>query len=201
MQIKLNAKNLFFTSDTHYGHKNIVRGVSEWSDTKQCRPFDKLEEHNQALIDNINRTVGADSTLIHLGDWSFGGEHNVYHFRKAIKCKSIILVLGNHDHHINKGGLLDSYFDWVTNYLELTVDRQPIVCTHYAHRVWNRSHHGAWHLYGHSHGTINNEYGKSIDVGVDTHPEFRPYSFDEIKKILDRREILNVDHHNPKTNK
>jgi hypothetical protein len=31
---------------------------------------------------------------------------------------------------------------------------QPIVLCHYAMRVWNRSHHGAWHLYGHSRGNL-----------------------------------------------
>jgi len=37
--------------------------------------------------------------------------------------------------------------------------------------------------------------GKTMDVGIDTHPEFRPYSFDEIFDIMKSREIITVDHH------
>ena len=51
-------------------------------------------------------------------------------------------------------------------------------------RVWNKSHYGSWELYGHSHGTLE-PIGKQLDVGVDTN-NFYPYSFEDIKKRLDR---------------
>lgn len=54
-----------------------------------------------------------------------------------------------------------------------------IVMCHYAMRVWDRSHYGAWHLYGHSHGRLPPSEELSMDVGVDTH-DFRPYSLDEV---------------------
>ncbi len=45
---------------------------------------------------------------------------------------------------------------------------------HYAQRVWEHSHHGSWHVYGHSHGSLPDDIkSKSIDVGVDT--EWRTY--------------------------
>ena len=68
--------------------------------------------------------------------------------------------------------------------------------------------------YGHSHGnldeftslTANSDwigdqyYTKSyrtMDVGFDTHPEFRPYNFQELKEIMERRNVtIEVDHHN-----
>ena len=31
---------------------------------------------------------------------------------------------------------------------------QLVVLCHYAMRVWDRSHYGSWHLYGHSHGNL-----------------------------------------------
>lgn len=37
--------------------------------------------------------------------------------------------------------------------------------------------------------------GKSMDVGVDTHPRFRPYSFDEIAEIMKNRQVMHVDNH------
>jgi hypothetical protein len=34
-----------------------------------------------------------------------------------------------------------------------------------------------------------------MDVGIDTHSEFRPYSFDEIYEIMSKRNIAYVDNH------
>jgi calcineurin-like phosphoesterase family protein len=67
---------------------------------------------------------------------------------------------------------------------EMSVKGQPIVLCHYAMRVWNRAHHGAWHLYGHSHGKLPEApTSLSMYVGVDTH-DFRPWHFDEINLLL-----------------
>lgn len=37
--------------------------------------------------------------------------------------------------------------------------------------------------------------GKTMDVGIDTHSQFRPYSFDEIAGIMANREVAVVDNH------
>jgi len=37
--------------------------------------------------------------------------------------------------------------------------------------------------------------GKRIDVGVDTHPEFRPYSFSEVLQIMDTKTFVPTDDH------
>ena len=75
--------------------------------------------------------------------------------------------------------------------------------SHYAHRVWNKSHHGVMHLYGHSHASIADDWGKSMDVGVDNAykllGEYRPFALTEVISILESREIGIVDHHNNKT--
>ena len=95
---------IWFTSDTHYNHKNIVRGTSEWElgldRTQRVRDFDTLEDHNAKLVENFNKLVKPDDELYHLGDWSFGGISNIWNFRKQLKCKNIHMILGNHDHHI-----------------------------------------------------------------------------------------------------
>lgn len=233
----MNSPNIYFTSDSHFHHANICSATSEWSSTQRCRDFPSLEAMNKAIVYGINSTVGEDDTLYHLGDWSFGGLDNIWNFRKQIKCKNIHLILGNHDHHIENNKWLkepscttQELFTSVNHYKEISVKfsnpdnsegkylRQRIVMCHYAFRVFNKSHHGAWNLYGHSHGTldeftpkntnptwIGDEYYiknyKCMDVGIDTHPEFRPYSFEELQTIMDKREVLlNVDHHDETTN-
>lgn len=97
------TQNLWFTSDTHFAHTNICRGVSNWqlSRNNKTRDFQTLDEMNAAIVAGINSVVKSDDYLIHLGDWSFGGIPNIWNLRRQINCENIILVLGNHDHHIS----------------------------------------------------------------------------------------------------
>ena len=92
----------YITSDTHGFHQNIVFGVSTWDPKDGCRPFDTIEEMNEAMAANINAIVKEDDILWHLGDWSFGKEDNIAEFRSMINCKNIHLILGNHDWKIRK---------------------------------------------------------------------------------------------------
>lgn len=216
--------NIFFTSDTHYNHKNIVRGTTEWtvfekgSSHQRTRDFETLQEHNAALVKSINGMVGKDDTLYHLGDWSFGGFDSIMEFRKQLKCQNIHLIYGNHDHHIenNKGGIQGA-FKSVGHYKEVRVGTHHFILSHFAMRVWNKSHKGSIMLYGHSHGTldeytpaianptwIGDEYFiknyRTMDVGVDTNNLY-PYHLDEIVDIMTKKDVLlEVDHHNISTN-
>ncbi len=188
------------TSDTHFGQKNIVKGLSIWSDPdNNCRPFDYQDEHDQTIIDNINSTVPKDGVLIHLGDWSFGGFKNIARFRYALQVQEVHLILGNHDHHIrNNENNCQNLFTSVNEKGLLSVLGQRIILDHYAHRIWWHSNKGNWMLYGHSHGNLEDDMYKkfkTMDVGLDAHPEFRPYLLSEIKTIMDKREIAKIDHH------
>ena len=213
-------RNIYFTSDTHYGHSNIVRGTTNWKEElneigshrmSSLRNFDTLEEHNQAIVDGINKTVGEDDILYHLGDWSFGGFINIWNFREQINCKNIHLILGNHDEHIVKNKSVDGkpnaqdLFSSVQSVLTVRSMGYSIFLSHYAHRVWDKSHKGYIHLYGHSHDSLEYiEYGKSMDVGVESairlFGEYRPFSIKEIINIMDKRDIKFPDHHNINTN-
>lgn len=147
-----------------------------------------------------------------------------FEFRKRLNCKNIYLILGNHDQHIrkNKNGI-QGCFKGVYDYLELSVItpqgdgdkafKQKVILSHYAMRVWNHSHRGSYMLYGHSHGNldemtplianptwIGDQYYirnyKTMDVGIDTHKEFRPYSWKEIDNIMKIRNVdIEIDHH------
>lgn len=197
-------KNIWITSDTHYDHKNIVRGVSSWEDKEiSCRDFKTLEEYNEAIVNNINKIVAQDDILYHLGDWAMGGEESIYNFRKRIVCREIILIRGNHDKHIKvsnfwKGIGASTNFSLVTDTLEVSHGKTKFFMSHYSHQVWPKSHRGVLHLFGHSHDSIKG-VGKSMDVGLDAAKrilgEYRPFSVEEVISILSKKEVSYLDHH------
>ena len=198
--------NVFIISDTHYSHKNIVRGVTNWRTpegeipTKSTRDFDTIEQMNEALVRNINAVVGHYDTLIHLGDFSFGGFENVEKFLNRLVCQNIHLVLGNHDHHIkyNREGIQDRFLS-VQQYLEVKIKDEYFVLCHYPLQSWHGLSKGVIHLHGHVHLNPKNKFGngKKMDVGVEGN-DLRPYLIDDIIRIMNKREIgseVNDDHH------
>jgi calcineurin-like phosphoesterase family protein len=162
--------NVWFTADFHLGHKNIIRYCN--------RPFDTVEEMNRTILERLNSLVKANDILYFLGDFCIGPKARAVELRREIRCRKIFSVPGNHDKDTRK---LTQEFSWLGDLAELSINGQRIVLCHYAMRVWNHSSHGAWHLYGHSHGRLSSLAASlSMDVGVDTH-DFRPWSFDEIR--------------------
>jgi len=82
--------NTFFISDTHFGHKNIIK----FDSSKGCRQFDNIEEHNEKLVQNWNSVVKKRDIVWHLGDFCFG-KKNLEYASRLNGLKE--LVLGNHD--------------------------------------------------------------------------------------------------------
>lgn len=232
MRFDTKNQNIWFTSDTHFGHKNIVLGLSEWENKTGCRDFDDFDEMNDVLIDGIINNVKPGDLLFHLGDWSFGGnEHMLIRmFRIDIRI-DIHLVLGNHDKHIRNNKELikvppagvpgygihaQDLFKSVSNYLEISVNKQLIVMSHFPMISWNKSYRKSWMLHGHAHDTLTSpaykqwgggdyfyESSKILDVGVDTafrlFGEYRPFKFEEIKEIMNEKQFISIDHHDEKT--
>jgi calcineurin-like phosphoesterase family protein len=50
---------------------------------------------------------------------------------------------------------------------------------------WESSHHGSWHLFGHSHNMFHPD-GLRFDVGVDTN-NFHLLSYDEVAAKMSQR--------------
>ena len=199
-------KNVFITSDTHYGHSNICRGTTNWRlpdgsiPVDQTRDFETIEKMNDTIVNNINSMVGQDDVLIHLGDWSFGGFDNIKKFRERIICKEIHIILGNHDHHIlNNKENVRELFNSVSEYNALKYLDSTFVLFHYPITSWNGLHKGDIHLHGHVHLSNDKKFGrgKKMDVGVDGN-NLKPYSIKEIIELMNEREILSdmlFDHH------
>jgi calcineurin-like phosphoesterase family protein len=201
--------NVWITSDTHYSHKNICRGVTAWRTKEgeipvsQTRDFATIEKMNSSIVNNINEVVGQDDMLIHLGDWSFGGFEQIREFWDRIICKNVHLVLGNHDHHIenNRDGS-QGLFKSVSHYNTLEIGQFKFRLMHYPISSWDGLGKGVMHLHGHCHlpNNLKLSKGQRMDVGMDGHTEFRPYNvYREVVPLLRNRpkvsEIGEYDHH------
>jgi len=176
---------IWFTADTHFGHSNIIRHCN--------RPFASVAEMDEKLLRNINDRVSPEDTLYHLGDFAFRTT-SPEEYRAKIRCRKIVLLLGNHDPQTLDGSVKPAFaslFSGVHSLLRIKVQlrgsAQLIVLCHYAMRVWDASHRGSWHLFGHSHGKLPDDAGRlSWDVGVDRN-EFAPVSLPAIAEIMARK--------------
>jgi calcineurin-like phosphoesterase family protein len=210
------VQKIFFTSDTHFGHQNILEFTE--------RPFTGIADHDEALIDNINAAVGRTDFLYHLGDFCFGftAAKQVSFAREIlskINCKNIHIVVGNHDPRSRRGQPKEDFAALFNSCMQyhiaripqalsvdemLTAPKKRVVLNHYAIRSWEGMHKGVYHLYGHSHATLPENNTLSFDVGVDAvalrygldNPDnYRPISSFEVYDILKDREVKSVDGH------
>lgn len=175
--------SIFFTSDTHLGHTNII---------KYCnRPFANVDVMNEALITQWNSVVRPGDLVYHLGDVAFTQPDKLKHWLGRLNGRKILL-LGNHDKLLknerNTG--FGQAFDLITDYLEINYNRTKFVLCHYPMLSWHGSGHGSIMLHGHAHGNTN--YGhmknaKILDVGVDCH-NFTPIHIDAVFKLMDKRQ-------------
>ena len=174
---------IFFTADTHFGHANII---------KYCnRPFADADEMDMALIDNWNSVVSSNDIVYHLGDFAFGSVESVDRVVRQLKFKHIHFIKGNHDKPFlnwfkKMGGKATSTHPSI---LETKIEGHQFVLCHYAMRVWNQSHRGSLHLFGHSHGTLlDDPNSKSFDIGVDCH-NYHPVSLERVLDIMDSKKV------------
>jgi calcineurin-like phosphoesterase family protein len=159
---------------------------------------------NDRVVNGINSAVGQDDILFHLGDWSFGGFEMIEQFRNRINCKNVHIILGNHDHHIERNREdIRRLFTSVNQYLELEIKgkdwEQNYVLMHYPIISWNKMNDGVIHLHGHVHLSADRRIGKgkTMDVGVDGNG-LDPLHTSDIKRLMKDQPIksgFEFDHH------
>jgi calcineurin-like phosphoesterase family protein len=180
------VKNIWFTSDQHYGHANVVKFCN--------RPFYTVNDMNEHLIHQHNSLVKPNDDVYMVGDFSNKiGPKRAVEFLKRLNGKKY-LVKGNHDKRIVKNPEVQEQFEWIKDIFVLDVPdkdgfngRRYITLCHYAMRVWYKSHWGTWHLYGHSHGKLwDDPQSLSFDVGVDCH-NFQPINYETVKDIMNKK--------------
>jgi len=172
----------WFTSDTHFYHKNVIEYCN--------RPFATVEEMNEKLIERWNLCVKPDDTIYHLGDFIFAGRNKLRPILDRLNGQ-IILVQGNHDHsdHVR-------LFKKVIPSLGIEIAQRNVNLSHYPYwydpleqldgggRYKERRliDNGEWLLHGHVHHHWKFK-ARMINVGVDVW-NYAPVAESEIARII-----------------
>ena len=179
-----NAEKVFFTSDTHFGHFNIIASCG--------RPFKDEKEMDEALIKNWNAVIDDESVVFHLGDFAWGGFPKWKEVRDRLNGK-IILIKGNHDW--KNGPQSDEQygklFEYTTQQMYMRIEGRQVYLNHFPFLCYGGTYRKpedvVYQLYGHVHSGQNSKAGRDIprleyvfptqyDVGVDNN-NFTPVSW------------------------
>lgn len=182
-------QRVFFTSDTHFGHKKILQYVN--------RPWKTIKEHDEALIERWNSVVTENDLVFHLGDFAFATNGQWKELIRRLNGKKY-LIYGNHDLTRWPGDKTMSLFDGTAMQLILKIDNRFVVLNHFPFLaipgVYSNKRDKSWiQLYGHVHSGPNS-YGEDhprlamcfdtqYDVGVDNN-NYYPIEWQDVKKKL-----------------
>lgn len=177
------SERIFFTSDNHFGHKSILKFAAETR-----KHHTDVNEMNEEMIQIWNDTVGDNDRVYCLGDFSFKKAADTENILRRLKGR-IFLIKGNHDHWLNDSNY--DFFEGVYDYKKITIDKKKVVMFHYPIVEFENMHYGAYHLYGHVHGSYQHP-GRAMDVGIDARPQkdMGLWSWEEVDNYLKDRPVL-----------
>jgi len=175
----------YFSSDYHLGHHNVIKYDN--------RPFKDIYHMNETIIENHNSRVSNEDEFYFLGDFALCRYDDMEKYLSRLNGKKFF-IKGNHDKK-ETIRLYQKYGTYLGNLAEIKINNQHIVICHYAMKVWNKSHHGTWHLYGHSHHSLPEDKNSlSFDVGINGW-DYMPISFKQIENKMSKKTYKPKDHH------
>lgn len=198
IKYKFNKDKLWFISDTHFCHENIIKYCS--------RPFKGAFEMNEVLISNWNTLVKSDDDIIIAGDFIHSGNLQYIHSLMDRLNGDKWLVYGNHcyQNKFERDEICKRFNYHCWDAMDFQVEDKETKegflkfhVNHYPCEFWTR---GAIHLHGHVHSRHNSTNSEQTtpklnryDVGVDNN-NFKPVSYKEVKDII-RKQNLNITQH------
>ena len=198
LQVMSEGNKVFFTSDLHFCHENIIRFCK--------RPFKNKEEMEEKLVENWNNVVGEGDLVLNLGDYVFNNRKEWERITSRLNGRQI-LIMGNHDRKGFNSGFEKLFEHVYPMGVFAVIDDIKMYLTHCPMATFDgmyRGEYSTWNLYGHIHSGPNTQNGIDVskmknfgwftqyDVGVDNNG-FTPISFDQVKgKITDQMLSLNL---------
>ncbi len=133
-----------YIADMHFDHESII--------AYDNRPFNSVEEMNEAMIENWNRVVKPGDLTWILGDFCLGNAERWGSVLKRLNGEKA-LILGNHDARDAVAAVRDSFAE-VSEYREILDEGRHVVLCHYPILGFRDHYFGWYHLYGHVHGAF-----------------------------------------------
>ena len=172
----------WFISDLHLGHKNVI--------DLNNRPFKSIQQMEEEIVKRWNKKVQQNDVVYVLGDVVWGWNSNqikdLFTRLNGIKY----LIYGNHD-RLTPHEKANVWAE-IVPYKEINIGHEFVILSHYPIFEWNCFFRKSYHLYGHTHGSLNlaehtmkrdRPNMNCWDVGVDNN-DFEPISWEEVKEKI-----------------
>lgn len=201
---------IYFTSDHHFGHENIIRLCG--------RPFDSVKEMNDAMVERWNNVVADEDTVYVVGDFALGKISETLQYVGKLNGKKILIV-GNHDgpfianaersasdqakrerksQQAERRYLDAGFHSIIHGIITMQMARTTVLVGHFSYFGANPQDvrydemkpvdTGLPLIHGHEHEKWKIKLGPGgglmINIGVDVW-DFTPVSITEIEKIID----------------
>ena len=178
---------IYFTSDLHLGHQNIIRLCN--------RPFSSVEEMDATLIHNWNKKVHRKDIVYILGDLMFRNEKAPEEYLQQLKGRKHLL-LGNHDNRWIKDCHLSLYFESVERLDFISDGKRKLTLCHYPLMSWPHIQ-TSFMVFGHIHNNTDADYWpliahspRMLNAGVDIN-NYEPVTFEEMEANNKRFKSIN----------
>lgn len=174
-------RNIWFTSDQHYGHSNILKFTDNTGN--KVRTFDSVDQMNQEMIDKHNEVVKDNDLIYFLGDVSL---HRATYHQILPKLKGTKrLILGNHD--CFKISEYSQYFQDISAVKRFREYSKHFICSHYPIHEYclfkaSEDAYDVYNVHGHIH-TMNINDKRYINICVEQ-TNYRPLHIDELLELM-----------------
>ena len=177
-------RDIWFFSDHHFGHSNILKFTDSKSGELIRPMFRDVDHMDEYMIDMWNETIKPGDLVWHGGDITFDRKKFTDSILNILHGK-LRITLGNHD---------DAKFLASLGRIEKIVvtrrfDEFGFIASHYPlheSSLWNHSQQkNVVSVHGHTH--TNNVVGKYINICVEK-TGYKPIHIEEIKKLISKME-------------
>lgn len=166
--------NVFFVADLHLGHVGVTKFLGK-DGVSKLRPWDSIEEMDEAIIENWNKVVKPGDKVYNLGDVVINRKH--LHKLGRLAGKQV-LVKGNHD--------IFKLEDYVPFFYDIRAYHviDNLICSHIPVHAGSKSRFKG-NVHGHLHdrvvldGTKVDPFYKCVSMEL---INFTPIALEEVQK-------------------
>lgn len=184
--------NVFFISDTHLSHKNILRHSPQRIKAFNLIDENDIENHDKHIINMFKKLTKRGDHVYIVGDFIMTNQQESLKILNDIKSNGVVLhlIVGNHDKSTQKMYNMFESIDLIKNvtfkknvFPFLNDDFQVVMC-HYPMKSWSNKCRGSVNIYGHVHNNspwLDDSMDLAVNVSLDAN--FANYELIPLEKI------------------